>query len=101
MTYTIEQQKKDAWSFLNCQVKAQNLARKRFKSIKRTYNLDVMDKANVLMSGLIQWCKLLDMEYYRVDWEGNEHCKSNWDMVYFDYKGYRFFELLPKGRDSI
>lgn len=91
---TEEQRKKDAIAFLNCQVKAQTLLRKKFNSIPDIFILS--GKKVVQMCGIIEWCELLDMQYVREDWDGNEHCHSNWDVVYFDFKGIRFFELVDK-----
>lgn len=89
---------KDAVAFLNCQIRAQKLMRKKFANLTkagiRVLGLD--HRNDIHMSGFINWCKLLGMPYTRADWDGNEQCESNWDIVYFDFKGYRFFELVDK-----
>ena len=40
--------------------------------------------------------ELVDIPYTRVDWDGNEHCQTNHDELYFIYKGVRFFQLADK-----
>lgn len=48
------------------------------------------------MHNLAEWCKLLGKKYKKEDWDGNELCDSNWDIIYFEYKGVQFFELVEK-----
>lgn len=88
--------KNDACAFLNGLVTAQKLLRKRFESLeaKRIY---VVHPGNTIMiSNLAEWCNLLDQEYGRVDWDGNEQCDTNWDKIFFNYKGFEFYELVDK-----
>ena len=89
-----EKKKNDAWSFIRCQVKAQKLIRKQFASIK---SVKVIGTANTIhMEGLVELAEIAGIPYYRNDWEGNRSCGSNWDIAYFDYDGYTFFELVRK-----
>lgn len=48
------------------------------------------------MTNLADWCKELGRDFQRVDWNGNETCNTNHDMIYFDYAGCRFFQLVSK-----
>ena len=48
------------------------------------------------MTNLAEWCKRLGKKYKREDWDGNEQCGSNWDIIYFKYQGVEFFELVDK-----
>jgi len=48
------------------------------------------------MVNLADWCKALQIDFHRVDWEGNKVCETNHDMIYFDYEGCRFFQLVDK-----
>lgn len=90
-----EKQKNDAWSFIRCQVKAQKLMRKHFQSLGSVHALNLSDMIH-LSEGAVALAELTGLEWAREDWEGNEMCGSNWDIVYFDYAGYRFFELVFK-----
>ena len=84
----------DAHAFLNELVKSQKLLNKVYTSLEGVKVLSVNN--SIHMTNLAHWCELLDMPYIREDWDGNEHCHSNWDVVYFDFKGIRFFELVDK-----
>lgn len=52
------------------------------------------------MVNLAEWCKLLGKKYKKEDWNGNEQCGSNWDIIYFEYKGVLFFELVEKENED-
>lgn len=91
-------QKRDAWKFVNCQVKAQNLIRKNFENNPDIYVLFPSNHIHIGGVGVERLCELLDMPYVREDWDGNEHCGTNNDILYFDYKGYRFFSLIDRGK---
>lgn len=91
-----EFEKSDAVKFLDRLVKSYKLRDKKFKSLE---DLDIKILANrpiIQMSGLEKWCALLNMPYNREDWQGNIHCDTNWDMIWFVYKGVQFFELVEK-----
>lgn len=90
-----EKQKNDAWSFIRCQVKAQKLMRKHFKSIDGVEAI-CNDKTIHIYGGVVMLAELAGLDYRREDWNGNKSCNSNWDMVYFTYEGYTFFELVSK-----
>ena len=89
-----EQRRKDAYSLLNNLIKAEKLERKKFKSLGEIEIIGL--KSEIQVWKLIQWCELLEMPYNREDWGGNKSCGSNWDIVYFTYKGFTFFELVEK-----
>lgn len=92
-----EQRKKDAWSMLNILVKAEKLKRKRYSSLGDIHVLDIKhSRGDVHMSHILDWCELLGMPYIREDWDGNEQCNSNWDIVYFEYHDVEFFGLVTK-----
>lgn len=91
----MEKQKNDAWSFIRCQVKAQKLMRKHFQSLGSVQVLGLTNTIH-LSDNVVSLATLTGLEWVREDWEGNEACGGNWDIVYFDYDGYRFFELVFK-----
>lgn len=91
MKKELTNEQKNAWSYLNGAVKGIKTIKKGCGEIKPLNGLDIFQ-----MSHLLDWCKLLEMPYERVDWAGNVHCESNWDEVFFVYKGIRFFELVEK-----
>ena len=98
---TQEQAKKDAWAYLNALVKAYRLSRKTFASlnaagIKILSNQLENGYIRIQMYGLKQWCELLEMPYFGTDWDGNKSCGSNYDEIYFIYKGCKFFDLVEK-----
>ena len=82
---------KEAYKLLNSYVKAKKFLNKKLDKI-RTLDTDM----KVQMRNLIEWCELLEISYNRIDWDGNTSCGSNWDEVFFDYKGCHFFELVEK-----
>lgn len=55
---------------------------------------------SVQMAHLDRWCKALNIEYFREDWEGNEECKSNHDIIWFMVDGVKFFELVDKENED-
>ena len=55
---------------------------------------------NFQMKNLAEWCKLLGKKYKKEDWDGNELCDSNWDIISFEYKGVLFFELVDKENED-
>lgn len=89
-----ERARKDARTFLNNLVKAQKLMRKTYASLGGVMVL--ITNNHVQMWNLRHWCELLGMDYIREDWDGNSACGSNWDIVYFEYEGFKFFDLVPK-----
>ena len=89
-----EQKKQDALAFLNCQVKAQKMMRKKFASLGGVELTSLSD--DIQIWNLMQLIEILEMPYIREDWDGNEVCDSDSDIIYFDYKGYRFFQLVDK-----
>lgn len=95
---TIDQQKRtDAQKLLNCLVKSQKLMRKEFNSLSGIKVIGLRDDIQLL--SLASWCELLNIQYTRTDWDGNEYCETNWDIIYFWYKGFKFFELVAKEED--
>ena len=90
-----EKRRNDAWSFIRCQVKAQKLMRKSFESLGDVHVLGLHNTIH-LHAGVVTLARLTGLDWVREDWEGNDACDSNWDIVYFDYDGYRFFELIFK-----
>lgn len=95
---TMEQKRADAWKFVNCHVKANKLAEKKFSSLEDSGICTLRSDINrhVQMHGIIELCYLIDMPFLREDWDGNKYCDSNWDIIWFEYRGVRFFELVDK-----
>ncbi len=97
-----EQLIKDAWSFLNIHVKAFKLAQKKFVDLKNVgiYRLGITGNYDefplVHTSNVALLAELTGHTISRIDWSGNEQCNSNYDEIYFYYKGVRFFELAEK-----
>ena len=92
-----EQKKQDALAFLNCQVKAQKMMRKKFASLGGVELISLRD--DIQIWNLMQLIEILEMPYIREDWDGNDVCDSDRDIIYFDYKGYRFFQLVDKEKN--
>ena len=84
-------EKSDAYVLLNCYIIASRLS---YKAANGVCMLAPIDKFQVW--NLRHWCSLLEISFNREDWEGNAHCKSNWDKVWFTHKGVEFFELVEK-----
>lgn len=57
-------------------------------------------KSAFQMWNLIRLCEILGIEYTRKDWDANERCGSNWDIVSFVYKDVTFFELVGKIKEK-
>ena len=95
-----EQMVKDAWEFINCQVTASKLQTKHFTSLwSDNYKqciYRISSAKEVHTNALIRLSELTGIPYNRVDWKGNESCETNYDEVYFIYKGVRFFALIDK-----
>ena len=84
----------NAYKWLNMQIKAEKMRRKSFeKSIRvsGTFQENVIQIVN-----LEELAKILDIEINREDWHGNESCNTNWDIIYFWYHNYKFYELADK-----
>ena len=84
----------DAHAFLNELVKSQKLLKKVYTSLDGVTVL--FPRPEVQMTNIIHWCELLDMPYIKEDWDGNTACSSNYDIIYFIFKGITFFELVDK-----
>lgn len=95
-----EQMVKDAWEFVNCQVTASKLQNKRFTSLLgddyKQCIYRIYAPKEVHTNALIRLSELTGIPYKRVDWKGNESCETDYDEVYFIYKGVRFFALVDK-----
>ncbi len=84
---------KDAWEFVKSIVKAEKLKRKQFGTLENVH-INILGLRNeIQMTNLPYLCKLLNFAYIREDWDGNEDCDTNYDILYFMYKGFKFFEL--------
>lgn len=49
------------------------------------------------ISGLIKLAEIIGFPWVRVIWDGNVQCGTNHDEVYFEYRGYKFFQLVDHG----
>lgn len=83
----------NAMSFINCQIKGRKMIKKTFDGLD-VQALSISNKIHI--AGLRTLCNIVNFQYSRDDWDGNTTCNSDWDIVYFDYKGFRFFELVGK-----
>ena len=91
-----EFEKSDAVKFLDRLIKSYKLRNNKFKSLGDLYIRVLGNRPVIQMCGLAKWCTLLNMPYNREDWNGNEQCNTDWDMIWFVYKGVQFFELVEK-----
>ena len=97
-----EQIVKDAWEFVNCQVNSIKQRDKKFRSLnddEDSIGIYPQDK-NVHMHGLIRLSELTNISYNRISWSGNAACETDYDEVYFIYKGVRFFQLVDKIKET-
>lgn len=90
-----DQLKVDAYKFLNCQIKANKILKKRFNSLGDVHTAVNCSEIQ-LVGDISKLCEVIDEEVIREDWDYNEHCNTNYDIIYFAYRGYRFFELVDK-----
>lgn len=95
-TTDVEHLEKDAWEFVKGVVKAQKLMRKQFGALENAHIHILGLKDSIQITNLEYLCKLLHFAHVREDWAGNEGTNANYDIVYFIYKGYKFFELVEK-----
>lgn len=99
-TSDVNHLEKDAWEFIKSIVKAQKLMRKQFGTIENAH-IHLLGLSNrIQITNLEYLCKLLHFNYVREDWDGNEVCDSDNDIIYFMYKGYKFFELVDKEKSD-
>lgn len=90
-----DQIKIDAYKFLNYQIKANKMLKKRFNSLGDIRTTGI--SSEIQLGGDISiLCKAIDEEVIREDWNGNKACEANYDIIYFYYRGYKFFELVDK-----
>lgn len=87
--------KKDAQKLLNKFVAAQKIMSCRCGDIYA-----IGSYRDVQVSNLRKWCELLDESYIREDWEGNDICNSNFDIIYFIHENIKFFELVDKEKND-
>lgn len=90
----------DAWEFIKSVVKAEKIKRKQFGTLENVHIRMLDLKDDVHITNLPYLCKLLNFSYIREDWDGNEHCNSNYDILYFMYKGFKFFELEERRNNA-
>ena len=57
-------------------------------------------KDELHMHNLICLCKKLHMGYFRKEWDGNEYYKPDYDIVWINYKGIKFFELVARKKET-
>lgn len=87
----------DAWTFINMQVKAAKMMNKKFDTLQTEdiINLSAPVK-KIQMYNIIKLCKIANIPTIRQDWAGNASCSTDYDEVYFIYKGIKFFGLEDK-----
>lgn len=98
MIYTKAQKEKDFWAFISCQIRAKRFMCTQFESLDgmRVMRLDTDINVHKMLPILNE----LDIPYVREDWEGNKSCDSDWDIIYFYHKGYKFWELTEKEENN-
>ncbi len=92
-----EQLKSNAFAWLNKQIKADRMMKKSFH--EEVSNITPSSFKQIHISGLIKVSEITGIPYKRIGWDGNEHCKTNHDEVFFYYKGYKFFQLIDKDKE--
>lgn len=86
----------DAMAFLNMQVKAIKMMNKKFETLVGE-NISRLNKPEtVQLYNILKLCEIANLPFTRRDWDGNETCNSDWDEVYFTYKGIKFYGLEDK-----
>ena len=92
--------KQDAFNFLENQIIARTIATSGFSSLN-VLGIKVLNTPPAIqLYNLKKLCDILDLDYKREDWEGNESCNSNWDKVWFVYKNVEFFDLVHKEKEN-
>lgn len=92
--------KQDAFDFLENQIIARTIATSGFSSLS-VFGIRVLNTPPAIqMNNLQKLCDILDLDYKREDWDGNEVCNSNWDKVWFMYKNVEFFDFVEKEKEN-
>lgn len=89
-----EQLKSNAFAWMNKQIKAVKMMRKSFH--EKVSNITPPVYNRIQVHGLIELSEITDIPYVREPWEGNKSQNVLYDIIYFTYDGYRFFELLDR-----
>lgn len=84
----------NAYKWLNMQIKAEKMRRKQFSDFIRVTG--TFTNNEIQITGIEELAKILDIDINRETWSGNESCNTNWDIIYFQYRNYKFFELVDK-----
>lgn len=84
----------NAYKWLNMQIKAEKMRRKQFSNFINVSG--TFTNNEIQITGIEELAKILDIDITRETWSGNESCNTNWDIIYFQYRNYKFFELTDK-----
>ena len=92
--------KQDAFDFIENQVIAITIAKSEFPSLNVLGIKRLNSPVTIQVYNLKKLCDILDLDYKREDWDGNEMCNSNWDKLWFVYKNVEFFDLIEKEKEN-
>lgn len=95
-------EKELAYSWLNKQIKAFKLANSVLPHEQFGYTSGILytDKHELHIGGVFKIAEIIGADVIREDWDGNEQCKTNHDIVYFWYRGFKIFQLVDKETDD-
>jgi len=91
-------QVENAYKWLNSQIKADKIRRKKFKAEDtEVFASGVATEKEIMVYNILAIADIVGLTTYRADWSGNKHCNTHHDIIWFTYNNYKFFELVDKG----
>lgn len=92
--------KKMAYKWLNSQITAWKLSNKKlpYETFGTVHGILYTDNRELHIAGVQKIADILDIPVIREEWDGNKVCNTNHDIIYFQYRGFKVFELVPKIR---
>lgn len=91
----------NAYKWLNVQVKAEKMRRKVFEAGDDvTKCAGSPTEKEIQVVNILPLLDVLGISSYRSDWDGNKNCGTDYDIVWFYYLNYKFFELVEKEKDN-
>lgn len=94
----MDHRKELVYAWLNKQIKASKILDASLfdGKIRRTFANNYIQ----IYTGIKLISDILDIHYFEDDWDGNEHCHTNYVKRYIWYKNYQFFELVDKNEEE-
>lgn len=97
MTHKEKQYMVRQW--LTNQISAWKISSKELPYSEFGYCVGIVDAERgkeINIYGVQKLAGILDIEVQREDWSGNKTCNSNHDMIWFIFKGFKFWQLTEK-----